>query len=59
MLKVAHSPDADDAYMFYGIATGAVKMPMPFVEFLSDIETLNRLALEELLDVSAVSTHAL
>ncbi|MFN3804492.1 MAG: menaquinone biosynthesis family protein [Pyrobaculum sp.] len=58
MLKVAHSPDADDAYMFYGIAAGAVKMPGPHVEFLADIETLNRLALEELLDASAVSVHA-
>ncbi|AAL63440.1 MqnA/MqnD/SBP family protein [Pyrobaculum aerophilum] len=59
MLKIAHSPDADDAYMFYGIAVGAVKLPAPFVEFLSDIETLNRLALEELLDVTAISAHAL
>jgi Predicted periplasmic solute-binding protein len=58
MLKIAHSPDADDAYMFYGIASGAVKLPMPHVEFLADIETLNRLALEELLDVTAVSVHA-
>lgn len=58
MIKVAHSPDADDAYMFYGIASGAVKMPAPHVEFLADIETLNKLAVEELLDVSAVSVHA-
>jgi len=58
MLKIAHSPDADDAYMFFGIATGAVRMPAPHVEFLADIETLNKLALEELLDVSAVSVHA-
>jgi len=58
MLKIAHSPDADDAYMFFGIATGAVKLPVPHVEFLADIETLNKLALEELLDVTAVSAHA-
>jgi Predicted periplasmic solute-binding protein len=58
MLKIAHSPDADDAYMLFGIATGAVRMPAPHVEFLADIETLNKLALEELLDVSAVSVHA-
>ena len=58
MLKIAHSPDADDAYMFYGVAAGAVKLPAPHVEFLADIETLNRLALEELLDVTAVSLHA-
>lgn len=59
MLKLAHSPDADDAYMFYGVALGAVKLPLPHVEFLADIETLNRLALEGLLDVTAVSAHAL
>ncbi|MEM1927016.1 MAG: MqnA/MqnD/SBP family protein [Pyrobaculum sp.] len=59
MLKLAHSPDADDAYMFYGIATGAVKLPKPYVEFLADIETLNKLAMAELLDVTAVSAHAL
>lgn len=58
MIKVAHSPDADDAYMFYGIASGAVKLPVPHVEFLADIETLNKLAVEELLDVSAISVHA-
>ncbi len=58
MLKLAHSPDPDDAYMFFGIASGAVKLPVPHVEFLADIETLNRLALEELLDVTAVSVHA-
>ena len=59
MFKIAHSPDADDAYMFFGIASGAVKMPAPYVEFLSDIETLNKLAIEELLDMTAVSAHAL
>jgi len=59
MLKLAHSPDADDAYMFYGIAAGAVKLPAPYVEFLADIETLNKLAMEELLDITAVSVHAL
>ncbi len=58
MLKIAHSPDADDAYMFFGIATGAVRLPAPHVEFLADIETLNKLALEELLDVTALSVHA-
>ena len=58
-IKLAHSPDADDAYMFYGIASGAVKLPAPYVVFLADIETLNRLALAELLDVTAVSAHAL
>lgn len=58
IFKVGHSPDADDAYMFYGIVVGGVEFPGPFVEFLADIETLNRLAVVELLDVSAVSVHA-
>ncbi|MEZ0319763.1 MAG: MqnA/MqnD/SBP family protein [Pyrobaculum sp.] len=58
-VRLAHSPDADDAYMFYGVASGAVRFPATYVEFLADIETLNKLALAELLDVTAVSTHAL
>jgi len=55
-LILAHSPDADDAYMFYGIAKTS---KFKFREFLADIETLNKLAIEGLLDVSAVSVHAL
>jgi 1,4-dihydroxy-6-naphthoate synthase len=57
-LRLGHSPDADDAYVFYGITAGAVRLPLPHVEFLADIETLNRLVLEGLLDVSAASAHA-
>jgi 1,4-dihydroxy-6-naphthoate synthase len=59
-LVLAHSPDADDAYMFYGIASGAVKSRFAFREFLADIETLNKLAVGgAALDFTALSTAAL
>ena len=58
-LVLGHSPDPDDAYIFYGLATGRVRHGFEFREFLADIETLNRLAMHERLDVSAVSVHAL
>jgi 1,4-dihydroxy-6-naphthoate synthase len=56
---VAHSPDSDDAFMHYGIASG--KVPTEGLEFdhvLKDIETLNRAAFEGKYEVSAVSFHA-
>ena len=56
---VAHSPDSDDAFMHYGIASG--KVPTDGLEFdhvLKDIETLNRAAFEGKYEVSAVSFHA-
>ena len=44
-IKVAHSPDSDDAFMFYALATNRVKAPgLKFTHVLSDIETLNRAA---------------
>lgn len=59
-LTLAHSPDADDAYMFYGIASGAVKSRFAFKEFLADIETLNKLAVGGAsLDFTALSAAAL
>lgn len=59
-LILAHSPDADDAYMFYGMASGAVKTRFSFREFLADIETLNRLAVSGArLDLTALSAAAL
>ncbi|AEA13012.1 Predicted periplasmic solute-binding protein [Thermoproteus uzoniensis 768-20] len=59
-LVLAHSPDADDAYMFYGIASGAVKSRFAFREFLADIETLNKLAVGGArLDLTALSAAAL
>jgi 1,4-dihydroxy-6-naphthoate synthase len=58
-ITVAHSPDSDDAFMHYGIASG--KVPTNGIEFdhvLKDIETLNRAAFEGQYEVSAVSFHA-
>jgi 1,4-dihydroxy-6-naphthoate synthase len=58
-ITVAHSPDSDDAFMHYGIASG--KVPSGKIEFahlLADIETLNRAAFEGQYEVSAVSFHA-
>jgi len=56
---VAHSPDSDDAFMFYALATGKVDTGnRVYVHELADIETLNRSALAGALDVTAVSFHA-
>ncbi len=55
----AHSPDSDDAFMFYGMATRKVRSPfLTFKHVLSDIETLNRKAIEGVYDLSAISYHA-
>jgi 1,4-dihydroxy-6-naphthoate synthase len=58
-IHIAHSPDSDDAFMFYGLASG--KVPSPGFELehvLSDIETLNRAAFEGQYEITAVSFHA-
>ena len=58
-IKVAHSPDSDDAFMFYGMATNKVRVPgVKFTHTLCDIETLNRKAMEGFYDITAVSFHA-
>ncbi|MHB1022122.1 MAG: menaquinone biosynthesis family protein [Acidobacteriaceae bacterium] len=59
-IKIAHSPDSDDAFMFYGLATNKVRVPgYKFTHTLTDIETLNRKALDEAYyDVTAISFHA-
>jgi 1,4-dihydroxy-6-naphthoate synthase len=58
-IRVAHSPDADDAFMFYGLASGAVPARgYEFVHVLEDIETLNRAALAGTYEVTACSIHA-
>lgn len=55
----AHSPDSDDAYMFYGLATKKIRSPLVnFRHVLEDIETLNRKALEGAYDLTAISYHA-
>src|SRR6266849_7483393 len=58
-IKIAHSPDSDDAFMFYGLATNKVRVPgLKFSHTLTDIETLNRKAMDGFYDVSAISFHA-
>lgn len=58
-ITVAHSPDPDDAFMFYGLASGAVSTEhLEIDQVLADIETLNRAALEGQYEVTAVSFHA-
>ncbi|MBZ5582288.1 MAG: ABC transporter substrate-binding protein [Acidobacteriia bacterium] len=55
----AHSPDSDDAFMFYGLATKKVRSPrVSFRHVLSDIETLNRKAMAGEYELSAISYHA-
>jgi 5,8-dihydroxy-2-naphthoate synthase len=59
-ISIAHSPDSDDAFMFYGLATNKIRVPgYRFTHTLCDIETLNRRAREEAFyDVTAISFHA-
>jgi 1,4-dihydroxy-6-naphthoate synthase len=58
-IRVAHSPDSDDAFMFYALATRKIDTgDFNYIHLLSDIETLNRKALEGEYEVSAVSFHA-
>ena len=58
-IKLAHSPDSDDAFMFYALATH--KLPTPgykYTHILSDIQSLNEAALTETYDVTAISFAA-
>ena len=58
-IHVAHSPDSDDAFMFYALAEGKIDTgDLRYVHELSDIESLNRRALKGELEVTAVSIHA-
>lgn len=55
----AHSPDSDDAFMFYGLATKKVRSSkVAFRHVLEDIESLNRKAMEGLYELTAISYHA-
>jgi 1,4-dihydroxy-6-naphthoate synthase len=55
----AHSPDSDDAFMFYALATKKVRSSkVTFRHVLSDIETLNRKAIDGVYDLTAISYHA-
>lgn len=58
-LRLGHSPDSDDAFMFYGLASGRVDTgDLAFEHVLRDIETLNRWAMEGRLEITAISAHA-
>jgi len=60
-ITIAHSPDSDDAFMFYGLATNKVQVPgLRFTHTLSDIQSLNQKAIEGdgVYDVTAISFHA-
>jgi 1,4-dihydroxy-6-naphthoate synthase len=58
-IRVAHSPDSDDAFIFYALAQGKVGSgDLSYVHELSDIESLNQRALRGELEVTAVSIHA-
>ena len=58
-ITIAHSPDSDDAFMFYALAADKVRVPgLTFTHTLDDIETLNRKAMQGIYDVTAISFHA-
>jgi 5,8-dihydroxy-2-naphthoate synthase len=58
-IRIAHSPDSDDAFMFYGLATGQVPTDgFELEHVLSDIETLNRAAFDGTYEITAVSFNA-
>ena len=58
-IHLAHSPDSDDAFMFYALAAGQIDTEgLTYVHELQDIETLNKRALNAELEVTAVSIHA-
>jgi 1,4-dihydroxy-6-naphthoate synthase len=58
-LRVGHSPDPDDAFMFYGLASGKVKLEGIVIEhMLEDIQSLNERAIRAELPVTAISAHA-
>ena len=59
-ISIAHSPDSDDAFMFYGLATNKIRVPgYKFTHTLCDIETLNlRAQKEAFFDITAISFHA-
>ena len=59
LIRLGHSPDPDDAFMFWGLAKGAVEpRGFEFEHVLQDIQTLNEWALEGRLEVTAISLHA-
>ncbi len=57
-IRLGHSPDSDDAFMFWGLASGEVKSDHEFEHILRDIQTLNEWAMEGKLESTAISVHA-
>ena len=57
-IRLGHSPDSDDAFMFWGLANGQVKSVYEFEHILRDIQTLNEWAMEGKLESTAISVHA-
>src|SRR5213592_3295937 len=58
-LRLGHSPDPDDAFMFYGLARGKLDTgPYRFEHVLQDIQTLNQRAMNGELEITAISIHA-
>ena len=58
-MRLGHSPDADDAFMFYGMASGRVASnKIEFIHIIEDIQTLNERALRGELETTAISAHA-
>lgn len=59
LIRIAHSPDPDDAFMFYGLSSGGVRCDgYQFEHVLGDIQSLNERALRGVYEVSAISIHA-
>lgn len=59
LINIGHSPDPDDAFMFYGLASGKVKIPgIRIAHVMEDIQSLNERALRAELEVTAISAHA-
>src|SRR6478735_6749243 len=59
LLKLGHSPDPDDAFMFYGLAKDKLETgPYRFEHVLQDIQTLNQRAMKGELEITAISIHA-
>jgi 1,4-dihydroxy-6-naphthoate synthase len=58
LIRLGHSPDSDDAFMFWGLASGFVESEFEFEHILRDIQTLNDWAMEGRLESTAISVHA-
>jgi len=58
LLRVAHTPDADDAFMFYAMLNNKIPLTFELESIIEDIETLNFKAMSGIYDVTAISVHA-